>query len=408
MSWSESLKSYFIIETGDGVRYYPEWMNASKSLEFNVSEFEFPELEGTKVDRRKLKGRKFDIEIYFQGDDHLDVAGNFDISSRDERPWKVSHPLYGQLLVAPTVLNFDDSKYNVTKITGTLIETLSDDSPKTSLEPVDNINYNKGQVDSKFSNAFSSRVKLSSRDLTLLAASNKQIYNQGSKFIKVSVNAQEYFNLFQVANSKVLNATAEPLAAIQAVQSMINYPGILADNAGNRLSLLSGQFNLLRLSVDNFSLPSEKMIFEHNAGSIVSTMASSSANPTSEDYKSRDEVISSIETILNSYNQYLTDLDTLQTDTGGETDSYIPDADALQGLSDLIHYTVSNLFNIALNSKQERSIILEDDSNVILLAHRFYGLDDSDSSIDQIIENNNIGINELLEVKKGRKILYYV
>jgi hypothetical protein len=45
---------------------------------------------------------------------------------------------------------------------------------------------------------------------------------------------------------------------------------------------------------------------------------------------------------------------------------------------------------------------------VINITHRFYGLDLADENITRIIDSNNIGINEILEVKKGRKIVYYV
>ena len=101
-------------------------------------------------------------------------------------------------------------------------------------------------------------------------------------------------------------------------------------------------------------------------------------------------------------------LDVIQTDDSDELDSYVPDNQAMQLISSLVNFTLSNLFIIALNAKQERSIVLEADSNLINLAHRFYSLDLDDENIDELILNNNIGINEHLLVKKGRIIRYYV
>lgn len=410
MSWTNTITTDLIIITGDGVRYKPHFMNATKSLEFNVSEFDFPELAGTKVDRRKIRGRKFDIEIYFQGENYLDDSDAFDLSSRDPRPWNIIHPMYGKLLVQPTILNFDNSKYNVTKITGTVIETLDDDNPKSSFEPVDNIQFKKRKFDSTYSSNFLSKSKkITTGDVRTILANLKKVYKQGSKVAKES-EAQKYFNYFQSANAKVLNITADPLAAITEVQTMINYPGLFTDSVTNRLTVLGNQFSILKTSIINFSvvLPNEKLIYENQAGGVVSTMAQTAALPQSGDYKSRADVISAIEIVLNTYNSYLSDLDNLQTDNGGNTDSYIPDYDSLAALNDLVNYSVTNLFNIALNSKQERSIILEEDTNIILLTHRFYGLDDADANIEQMIENNKIGLNELLGIRKGRKILYYV
>jgi hypothetical protein len=53
------------------------------------------------------------------------------------------------------------------------------------------------------------------------------------------------------------------------------------------------------------------------------------------------------------------------------------------------------------------SLVLEEDSNVIILAHRFFGLLDDDSTIDQFIANNKIGLSQLMQVKKGTVVIYY-
>ena len=66
------------------------------------------------------------------------------------------------------------------------------------------------------------------------------------------------------------------------------------------------------------------------------------------------------------------------------------------------------LFVIALSAKQERIEYISNDSNLISLTHRFLGLEPNDSTIDQFIRINKIGLNEFLQIKKGREIKYYV
>jgi len=141
---------------------------------------------------------------------------------------------------------------------------------------------------------------------------------------------------------------------------------------------------------------------------IISAMVNASINPDENDYVSTNEVLDVITQVLTSYNQYVVNIDSLQTPTGDAENSYIPNYDSISDLSDLVNYSVANLFNIALGAKQERFIFLEADSNAIILAHRFYGLEEDDSTIDDLINQNNIGINEMLQIKKGRKIIYYV
>jgi hypothetical protein len=408
MSWLTLIKNDMIIRTGDGEEYRPKWLNAQKSIEYNISEFEFPGLPGTLVHRDEVKGTRYNLEIHFDGEDHLDTATAFELSARDKRAWNISHPFYGALIVQPASLGFSNEIYNVTKITGTVIETITEDAPKTSIDPVNKIAADKDAVDETFSIAFANDVQPTTEDINTLSGNNQDLYKLGSKRVKLTVDAEEYFNLFNKAEVAVINATAEPLAAIRELQTALSYPAKFADSVTNRLITLFDQLTLLRTSISTITSPAGKKIYENNAAAIISSMALASSTPQENDYQNRDDVYRSVETILNTYNTYVSDIDSMQTDNGAETDSYIPDADSLIALSNLINYTLSNLFIIAIDAKQERTLILEDDSNAILLAHRFYGLDVTDTNLNTFINNNNIGLNELLMIRKGREIIYYV
>jgi hypothetical protein len=153
----------------------------------------------------------------------------------------------------------------------------------------------------------------------------------------------------------------------------------------------------------------DKSLFENNAGMIISAMAVSASTPNSQqDYSNADSVFQIIDIILDAYNDYVSALDSLQTDNGGDLDSYLPNFELSTQIADLVNYTVSNLFTIALSAKQLRSFILDAESNVILLAHKFYGLDLEDSAIDEFIAQNAIGLNEMLILPAGKTVVYYV
>jgi hypothetical protein len=119
-------------------------------------------------------------------------------------------------------------------------------------------------------------------------------------------------------------------------------------------------------------------------------------------------VISIIDILYAYLNAYLARLDDLQSNNYSSTDSYIPDPQSLFDLTSLVNKTIANLFKIALGAKQERIVYLDKSSNVINLTHRFYGLDPDDLNIQSFISTNKIGINEMLNIKKGRKIVYYL
>jgi hypothetical protein len=409
MSWLEKIKTDLIIKTGDGRPFKPLWINAQKSKEYNIAEFEFPNVSGTLVKRSKPKGRRYPIEIYFQGENHLDQSEAFETSADDPRPWIITHPFYGSITVQPIGLAFDNSEYNTTKITGTIVETITDENPRPVTSAVDKITEDFENTNSELSASYANSVIPDTTDKQNLTANNLLLYEMGKKSISDSIASEEYFNLFNTANTAITNATTEPLAAINAAQAVITAPSLFSQSVQSRLSLLSDQFEKLNESVSTITERSLKLLFENQAGSIISAMALSASTPLNDsDYGNRQNVIDVIEILIDNYDSYLVGLDALQTANGGSPTSYIPSATALNNLSNLINFTISNLFNIALNSKQERKIYLEADSNPILLTHRFYGLDNEDVNLEKLISDNSLSLEEILQIKKGRPISYYV
>lgn len=409
MSWIEKVKGNITIITGDGREFSFLWLNPSRSFEFNLAEFSFPGLSGTLVKRGKPLGQKIDLELYIQGEDHLDTAEAFRLSSHDERPWTLSHPFYGQLTVEPMGIGFDNSKQNVTVIRITVIETITQDAPKLSIDPKDKISSDKVLSDEIFALSFSETVTPEVKEINQMTSNNVSVYREGAKSVKSTIDAQSYFNSFNAANSAILNATSDPLQAIRAMQAVISAPAYFAQAAEERINLLLTQFALLETMVEGSITYAFKKIFENNAGSLITSLIYAASSPlTDEDYGTRTDVLRIIEKIMDAHNRYITDLDSLQSENGGDEGSYIPDYESLQSLTTLVNYTISNLFTIALSSKQERTIILEEDSNIILLTHRFYGLDEADKNLDTFMRTNNIGINQLIKIRKGTSIIYYV
>ncbi len=169
--------------------------------------------------------------------------------------------------------------------------------------------------------------------------------------------------------------------------------------------MLVDQFDILITSIVTIVTAADKIIFENN---ILNTIASiTQAAVVNVDYDNRKDVIDTIDRIVTKYDEMIEVLDELQTDTGTSPDSYIPDAGSLQAMDSLINATISQLFNIALNQKQERVIYLEDDTNLVTLTHKYYGLDADDENMSKMIKDNNIGLSEILQLKKNRKIVYY-
>ena len=74
----------------------------------------------------------------------------------------------------------------------------------------------------------------------------------------------------------------------------------------------------------------------------------------------------------------------------------------------LVSFTSKNLFLLSFDARQERLYELTEDSNLIVLTHRFLGLDADDANIESFRKINDIKNDELYRVRKGRTIKYFV
>lgn len=425
MSWQESVQSELIIKTGDGLSYKPLWKNTcAKEIEYNIAQFDFPKVKGSKIDRGTPMATKFNLDIYFQGEDHLVTARNFEVSASDSRPWQISHPIYGSILVQPTGLNFDYSGFNVTQITGKLFETLGSAGLETTIVPQDKIAADKEALDETIVQGFNAEMELlrareltpsdiatrdlilSTRQVTVLKGINKALYDIGVKSVKITEDAGTYLNRYNVANASINQGISQASSLMTNLQAVINFPSQMVNTVQVRVGVLQAQFETLRANITGITRQSDKSNYQATGATLVSSMCTNAVNGT--DYKTRNEVLEQIDNIQGMHDQFLSDMDLIQTDNGGDEQSFVGNSDVMTGLDDLVKFTLANLDQVALNAKQERIVILDEDSNAVILAHRFYGLTADDSTIQQFINNNKIFLNEILQIKKGRKLSFYI
>jgi len=408
MSWVTKIQDDISIETGDGRVYTPIYSFYKRSFEFNFTEYNYPNIRGSKIDRRLKRSDRYEMMIVFQGADHLDEAKEFLTSAENKKYWLIRHPLFEEFICHPTSLTQDVAGLNTSVITGALIETISDDFPKSEDAPAGFAQDYAVGINNAAEDIFSG-PPLSSQEQQLMSENLEDTGEEIKGKIKLQDQLDEYFNLFNEATNAVVNATSFPLKAIQTVRNVYTYPFQLKQTVKDRLTMLVGQFNTVISEITNIVTPNEKKIIETNAGLTLSAMFLTAINPlNSDDYENATDVIGVSDLILDNFNLYISIVDGFQTPTNDETDSYVPNFDMMYNLFGGIYFVVSNLSEVALHAKQQRIVSLDFDSNIILLTHRFYGLDSEDENMDRFIRNNNIGLNELLTLKKGREVIYYV
>jgi len=400
MSWIERAQRDLVIKTGDGKEYRPLWRGARKQKEYNVTEFEFENISGALVKRERPKANKYEFEIYFTGENHLENADAFELSADDSRPWELNHPYYGEILVQPTSLSRDNRDGNVSAYTGVLIETLGRSYPRTTVEPQRQIEQDVNAANESYAQSYAEEVTPTVSDINEMSA-NLQVANTDSS----GFNTQAYQNAFNTAQSKITNATSEPLQAMREMINFLNAPAKFQTDVQTRFDLLEDTFNTLTSTIGG-TFNSFKL-YESNGAGLITGMSLALSTPLATDYRNRDAVFDIAESLINVYDTYITTLDSVQAEDGGAPNSFISDPNGLRALSALVNFTVSNLFNIASDARQQRSVVLEQTTNWILLTHRFYPIGDFDTNFEELLDQNNVNLENLIQIPANTRIVYY-
>jgi len=406
MSWVNKIQNNrFSIVCGDGKEYFPLFKTGERSKEFNTTTFDFIDVSGSLVERKKPKSGKFPLTFWFQGDDNVEQSEAFEKSAEDNRPWTVNHVLYGTIKGQPVSISRNDVNFNITEITVDFWESISADYPTSNFSVKDNT-YEKKQ--SVFA---SSEIAYSSKDVfkTVDIQKNKDAINKiASKLSKLQTNDTfaEYSNKVNKAVKASDNLINDSQNAISTAQDTLNMPSELVETVQNRINAYVGAFESIISTLE--SVP-DKLFFQSMGGAIIGAICENSTiYEFGKDYTTIVEVEGVATQILSLYEQYLTIVDNASTSNYNLTDNFQPDPVMQSDLNSLVMYTIGNIYNLAFEAKQERIIYTDKVTNLILLTYRYLGLDASDENIETFRKINDIKLNELFRIKKGRKIKYYI
>lgn len=401
MNWETRIETRFSIKTGDGNIYYPLQKGGDKEREFNTSTFEFIKVYGTLVDRKKPQGARYNLVFYFEGANNIDQADEFEISCEDPRQWTVTHPFYGTIVGQPLSIRRDDSSLNITEITVPFFESISPDYPFSNFSKKDNTR----DLQRRTATALASAATDVSYEPVDIQKQNATLQIMSSELSNLADNSTyaDFQNALNGGLAAIDSLLDSPLNAIGEVQNFLDLPATYIRAVEARVA--SYEAILLRLK-ESVETVADKKYYEAMAGTVLSLISVVLLSPITGDYVLTSDVEYYYNRLTSLYADYLQTLDSFVVSVYDVSNAYIPDATAQQELSTLMNYSIANLYEFTFGTKRERIVVLTKDSNVILLTHKYLGLDDLDENIDIFIQTNNIKFNELFALKKGREIKY--
>lgn len=406
MSWQDRTEnSRFSISTGDGQIFYPLWRveETEKNTDFNTTEFLFIDVPGALVERRQPQGGKYPLIFYFQGLDNIEQTDAFELSAKDNRFWTVSHPFYGIIKGQPVSITRKDM-LNITQVEVPFWESIDADYPNTQFDIKDNTVAQKNEVLESSSTAFATSDNCESEDINKIKESNAQT-NKVFSGIQTNETSSDYANAYASAQKALDNLLTDPYNAIIKTQALFDIPASYDIPVLDRLKAFYDAFKRL---VTGITTLGEKQFYEAQGAAAIASYITSAVTPIDGDYAIVPDVEKASFDLRAMYDEYLSVLDNATVSQNDIENAWQPDAEVQLDLKNIVEYTIANLYVLAFNAQQERVVYTEKDTNIILLVHRYMGLDANDENLEQFAIINKIRLNERFRIKKGRKILYYV
>ena len=389
MSWKDNIENIELtIVTGDKEIFKPLYTTSSQDIEFNVSEFNFIELEGTLVTRKKVKSQKIPLNIIFQGDDHIDIAEKFLESSKDPRYWTITHPIIGEIYGHPASINKINDDLNTVVFNIDFWETILPGEIKSAkvypLELIESKNFELIEFGSL------NLIPDQKPELKSLVTKIQSRYD----VLIDKTNIDKYKGLIADAMSGIDKLLSEPQKAIRNISNLIQFPAYIEGAIKIRV-------NIVKAILDDILeiLPKNKMVYSIFGGTVVAAISQIILKPGENDFITRSQVREQFNILSETYDLFLNEVD---------DGNFQQDFQEAITLNEIVINTLYYLYDVSFDAKQERFDIVESDTNLILLTHKYMGLDFEDKNLNTFRELNGIKNKNLFIVKKGRKITYLV
>lgn len=414
MAWNDRIREA-AYTSPSGVRTAFAYENVSKTVEKKTTGFEFPDANGTYVQDLGHTGRRYPLRVFFWGDDHDLEADAFEAALLETGDGRLEHPRYGMVDVVPfgQIKTRDDLKTaaNQSILEVTFWATIGLVYPTVQSDPAAAVVAAINEYNAAASAEFETVIDL---DSAVEQATFKNTYENllggaesGLQAIAdVQDNVRSQFNaIVDSVNQGIDILVAQPLTLAFQTSLLIQAPARALTSIEARLNaysdlasaIISGDGAVVAPSGDSRSLnefrTNDLYASGYVTGSVVSVL--------NMQFVTKADAIRAAEAILEQFQAVAA-----WRDDNFRSLSEVDTGAAYQQLQEAVALAAGFLVDISFSLKQERGIILTRNRTIIDLSAELYGA--VDSELDFFISSNNLSGSEILELPKGREIVYYV
>lgn len=411
MAWTDRLKeAAYISPTGS--RHPFEFENVSNTRGKKTTNFEFPDADGTYVQESGSTGRSFPLRCIFWGADYDQRADEFDAALFEPGTGKLEHPIYGTVDVVPIgiVTRRDDLKTaaNQAIVEVTFMSTIGLIYPSAQNDPASEVLAAVDDFNTELAGEFEKNIGLDTAvDKATFRSEYTAFLDQVSAGLQgvadTVAEVQSEFNAIKDSINRGIDVLiGEPLTlafqTMQFIQSPARARALITAKLsayGNLATAIiknnSGETQVAADRIDFYT--KDLYAATYVTGSVLSTV--------SAQFATRAAAIEAAALVLEQFDEVsawkdesLTALNAI--DTGG----------AYQQLQAAVALTAGYLVEISFTLKSERRIVLDRARTIVDLTAEIYG--NVDDNLDLLISSNDLSGSEILEIPKGKEVVYYV
>lgn len=406
MAWQDRILEA-AYNSPKGLRTTFDYENLNRETEKKTTAFEFPDLDGTYVQDLGRTGRRYPFRIFIWGDNYDTEAESFYNSLLEKGYGTLEHPVDGSIKVVPfgAIKRADNLKteanqavFEITfyETTGLVYPSEQQDSASLVITSINEFNTDESEEFNEVLDIDSEVEKASFKN-----AYQSVLTNVKSTFKTITETQQDVEKQFNAIYDSINNGIdiliGDPLTLAFQTLLMIQSPARAAASIQARLdaygNLAQSIFSGNGAANSNELHTQDLYASGYISGAIVSVI--------NTEFENRSDAHAAADYILNLFGDWVIWRDA-EFETLGETDT----GAAYQQLQEAVAYAAGFLIEISFTLKQEIVVELDRARTIIDFAAEVYG--DVDTMLDFLIATNSLTGDEILELPKGREIVYYV
>lgn len=403
MGWIERLRDA-AYTSPSGVRLQFDYEATSEEFSQKGGPFEFADANGTYVQPMGVTGRRYALRLILWGEDYDLQATAWMDALAEAGQGVLEHPVYGRVDVVPvgSVKRRDDlvRAANQAIIEVAFFATIGLVYPTSSVRDTQELPIaaaNAAQA------AQLAEVPAVVASPSFLAQYNSALGKVSGALKGVTPDFNQFNAIEKSINRGINVLVKDPLTLAFQTQQLIQQPARFLASSLARLDAYGNLAkNLMGISDVNPEPTPAATLADLAGGDMYAsaTVTATSLAAVTTEYENRPQAVQAAEDVL-----VLADLLAEYRDTSYENVGGIDTGASWQATQQVVAEAAGILIALSFKLAQERTIVVASPRSIIDIAYELYGV--VDEKLDALINDNNLSGDEIIELPRGREVVYY-